>query len=1181
MPENGVPASDFSFVHLRTRSTYSLLDGMLHPKDIVQWAQKQRMPAIAMADKHNLFGVMEFALAANTAGVQPLISASVTLTGETETLFPDARSRSLVLIAQNAEGYANLIRLITRLYMPITPQHEGDYEQMQLNFDQLAEHAEGLILLCGGLGAPLGDLLLQHSKQAAAQWLDRAREVFGDRVFVELQRHNLPQETEGHKALVALADSRHIPLVATNDCRFPSQKEFPYHDALRAIERQEILHQTETRQRLNESYFFRSTAEMQKLFSDLPDALGNTLHVARLCQFTLSDLSMKPLLPAVTSLPSNQSADDYLKALGQKGLKKRLAHKNITFEAPEAQPYKERLKDELTIIQNLGFSSYFLIVADFISWSKKNNIPVGPGRGSGVGSLVAWALEITALDPLQWNLLFERFLNPERVSVPDFDIDFCTDKREQVIHYVRQNYGDECVSQIITFGKLRSRGALRDIGRVLGLPYAVSDRICKMLPKEDPTNPQDLPTLVRQVPALQQKIEGGDEEIAQLWEYATVLEGTYRQASTHAAGVVISDRSLFGKVALYSDPKNGLRAIQHNMKSAEKAGLVKFDFLGLSTLTIMTACIDDIARIYDTEVNLDDIPLDDTQVFTAISEGHTDGMFQLESPGMRRVAVQLKPDSFADIIAMVALFRPGPMENIPRFIRCKHGKEKINYPHPLLESILSETYGIAVYQEQIMQMTQTLAGFSLGKSDQVRRAMGKKDPKTLARMGKEFIEAAHQLHQIPPADGEKIFETIQAFAAYGFNKSHSAAYGLIAYWTGWLKTHFPDCFMNALLNNALQSHNTIAQYFIDAKRMEINILPLDINRSEAHFYIEGKRQIRYGLAAIRGVGVAIIQALSALRDQDGAFRDLGDFALRTRDLGINKRTLEALICSGAMDSIIPNRQSAFKMSEELLNYAKHCREIPQGDGMLFTPEFPDPPKIPDDKEWSGDTLLDHEYQVLGLHFSNHPLDLYSQHLRDFGVMSYSDLSSILGQGGNIRIAGFAYDGILTKTRPLPARGKQKAQEAQPLYILKMSDANQNFSVNIEGQKLIDQVLEILQTEKLLLIDGYARPSQIAWHITGVRVRALRNAIPEQEERFSIRLRDAAPMETLAKLLQDAEDHQGSDVEIIVPTKMGETTVKLETRHRISLELRRTISALPNVQFHAITRDYMSEMLSRE
>ena len=1176
------PEEYADFVHLRTRSAYSLLDGMLHPPELVAWAREQRMPAIALADNANLFGVVEFALAANEAGVQPLIAAAVDISPEAASL-PDDRSRTVVLLAQNATGYTNLNRIITRLYMPIDGSDSEEYQQMNLGFSDIAEHHEGLILLTGGLGAPLGDLVLNGQQKSAELWLDGAREVFDNRLFLEIQRHGLEDEDAVHEILINMADRRQIPLVASNDCRFPNRDQFRYHDALRAVERGEKVNQSEPRLCLNDSYYFRDVAEMQNLFADLPDALSNTLHVARMCQFTLEDQSQKPKLPSIT-LPDNLDADDFLRQQTQKGLEYRLKIKNIAPDSETAQPYLERMDRELEIIRNSGFAGYFLIVQDFIDWSRNNNIPVGPGRGSGVGSLVAWALQITALDPLELSLLFERFLNSERISVPDFDIDFCTEKRDLVIDYVREAYGEDHVAQIITFGKLKSRAAIRDIGRVLGMPYPVSDRVCKMLPKEDLANPKSLAKLGVEEPALQ-KLMQDDQEVAVLWEYATVLEGAYRHASTHAAGVVISGASLFGEVALYYDPKNNLKATQLNMKAAEKAGLVKFDFLGLSTMTIITACADDVQRLYGKKIDFDTLPMDDQGVFNLITQGHTDGVFQLESPGMRRVAVQIKPDSFADIIAMVALFRPGPMENIPRFIRCKHGKEAIRYPHPLLEGILRETYGVAVYQEQIMQMTQTLAGFSLGKADIVRRAMGKKNDALLDSMSEEFVDAAHKLHGIPQEDGAEIFKTIRAFAAYGFNKSHSAAYALVAYWTGWLKVHYGDCLLNAMLNNALQSPNSIAQYLIDARRVGITILPPDINYSEPLFFLEQKKQIRYGLSAIRGVGIPIMEAVIKERTDNGVFRDLGDFALRTRDIGVNKRILEALICGGAMDRIIPNRRTGYNSIAALIDYARHCREIPQGEGMLFLPEFPPAPAMTDRGEWDGDILLGHEYKAMGLHFSSHPLNLYRQHMRDFGVMTYDELGHLIDRQGPMRVAGHVYDTILTKTRPQQpdkkdkkadekkadekkAAQKNSKNEPQPLYILKMSDATQRFSVSIEGQELIDKVTALLAEETLLVIDGWARWSQVQWHISGHRVRALRNATPNFEEFFSIRIHDQKQVAPIKALLDATESENGAEVELIFPVAQGNATLKLDTRHHITLEQRRTITDLPGVQLWA-------------
>ena len=1173
-----VPPEGYAdFVHLRSRSTYSLLDGMLHPPELVEWAQKQRMPAIALADEANLFGVVEFTLAANAAGVQPLIAAAVPVVSEAGTA-PDDRSRTLVLIAQNAAGYRNLNQIVTRLYMPLDGSDGRDYQQMNLDFSDLAGHNDGLILLTGGLGAPVGEMLLNGQQKRAEHWLDTAKEVFADRLFLEVQRHGLEHENAVHQLLIDMADTRGMPLVATNDCRFPRREQFRYHDALRAVARAEKVNETENRLRLNDSYYFRDSEEMQNLFADLPDALGNTLHLARMCTFTLEDESQKPKMPEITSGSDGETADDRLRRQTYEGLLYRLKIKEIAPDSEAAQPYYARMENELEIIKGSGFAGYFLIVADFIDWSRQNNVPVGPGRGSGVGSLVAWALQITALDPLSTSLLFERFLNAERISVPDFDIDFCTEKRDLVIDYVRRAYGEDHVAQIITFGKLRSRAALRDIGRVLGLPYPVSDQVCKMLPKENPAAPQSLNELAKQEPALQ-KLMRDDQEVAILWDYATVLEGAYRHASTHAAGVVISGNSLFGEVALYYDPKNNLKATQLNMKSAEKAGLVKFDFLGLSTMTIITACAEDSLRLYGKKIDFDTLPLDDQQVYQLISQGHTDGIFQLESPGMRRVAVQLRPDCFTDVIAMIALFRPGPMEHIPRFIRCKHGQEEIRYPHPLLEDVLRETYGVAVYQEQIMQMTQSLAGFSLGKADEVRRAMGKKNMAVLDAMRDEFVTAAHNLHGIPHEECTEIFKTIRAFADYGFNKSHSAAYALVAYWTGWLKVHYGDCLMNAMLNNALQSPNSIAQYLIESRRMGITILPPDINRSEALFFLEQKQQIRYGLSAIRGVGVPIMQAIIQERRDHGAFDNLGDFALRTRDLGVNKRILAALICGGAMDEIIPNRRSAHNAIEKLIDYARHCREVPQGEGMLFTPEFPVAPTLPNYTEWQGDTLLGHEYQAMGLHFSSHPLHLYRRHMSDFGVTAYSDLEDLIDGRGAVRIAGHVYDTILTKTRPQPNKKKKNAPaESVPLYILKMSDAHSRFSVNVEGQELIDAVMALLADETLLVIDGWARWSQVQWHISATRVRSLRQATPNFEEFFTIRVHNPKQVGALKTLLDACINEDGAEVELILPTEEGNVSLKLDTRHHITLELRRAIADLPDVQLWVQPKDLAGDWL---
>ena len=1206
------------FVHLRTRSRYSMLDGMLTPETLVTWAKSQNCPALAMADDHNLFGVMDFALAANKAGVQPLIGAAIRLEqpehcAQKNTVhhYESGRKDSVILLVQNAQGYENLNKLVTSLYLPIfdtqadaaqatTSQPQAVGLHAKLSLQHLCAHAEGLILLSGGIEAPLGQMLLRGQLDEARQWLDTIQGAFPQRVFLEIQRHHLPGENRWHEALVPLADQCQLPLVATNDCRFQNPSDFPYHQALTAVATSQKVSELNDLHRISAEFHLRSAQDMHALFADLPDALANSLVVAQMCKFTLEDRSTRPKMPEAKNLPPGMQAKEFLLQQTTQGLRQRLEAKDITWESSQALPYKERMNQELMIINQSGFAGYFLIVEDLIAFARREGIPVGPGRGSGVGSLVAWALKITALDPLQFNLLFERFLHLERISVPDFDIDFCAEKRDIMINYAAQAYGEDCVSQIITFGKLRSRGALRDIGRVLGMPYGAVDRLCKLLPKEDLANPQTLEQIRQQEKNIEREISQ-DPEIAQLWRYAEQLEGCYRNASTHAAGVVIADHSLIGEVALYYDPRNNLKATQLNMKSAEKAGLVKFDFLGLGTLTIMTAAAQDIQRLYQHSIDFDTLALDDSAVFRAISQGHTMGMFQLESAGMRRVAVQLRPDCFTDIIAMVALFRPGPMDNIPNFIACKHGDKAITYPHPLLQDILEETYGIAVYQEQIMQMTQKLAGFNLGKADELRRAMGKKDAAILEQNRQEFINEAHRLNNIPLPEAEKIFETIRAFAAYGFNKSHSAAYGMIAYWTGWLKVHYPDCMLAALLNNAINSPNTIAQYLIELKRLNLILLPPDINSAQAYFSLPSKRHIRYGLGGIRGVGIPLIQEIIAEREAHGPFHDLGDLVKRTRDMGVNRKLLQALITGGACDSIIPNRHSAYNMIDQMIDYARHCREIPQEGNMLFTPELPEPPAMALVPEWGGLEKLRHEFVALGFHLSQHPLDLYQQHLVDFGVTAYAELDeleSLNHREHGVRIAGYVYDRVMTRTRPNTRKPKSNAKKqakksnpteaTEPLLILRMSDAGHRFQVSLEGQNLIDETLAILSEENLLLIDAQARKDQIEWRLNGFRVRHLPHAVPDnRDESFSLRLKDLTMLPKVQKLLQkvalddtkDAARQIGSRVSLKIDLPQGLAEIDLTGQHyRINLETRRALAAIPSLSVHvSLDNPYLRAM----
>src|SRR5438067_4501005 len=798
-----MPLADF--IHLRVHSAYSLSAGAIKIKDLVQLCRGEAMPAVAITDSGNLFGALEFATTCAEAGVQPIIGCEIALlphggarngrptngNGHGHAAEPDR----IVLMVQSEIGYRNLMALVSRAFL----DGEAGAEPAVALAD-LALEGDGLICLAGGAAGPVGRLLAEGQTEAAEAALLALKDIFPDRLYIELQRHGLSEEIRCEAGLVDLAYAHDLPLVATNDAYFPDREFYEAHDALLCIAQGRIV-ADDDRRRLTPEHFFRPAEEMRALFADLPEACDNTLVIARRCAFIPQP--RKPILPAFP-LPAGADEVSALRTAAREGLGAR--HASPAFAGADDgafRPYRERLEFELDMIVKTGFAGYFLIVADFIQWAKRQGIPVGPGRGSGAGSVVAWALTITDLDPLRFGLLFERFLNPERVSMPDFDVDFCQDRRDEVIRYVQQKYGRDRVAQIITFGKLQARAVLRDVGRVLGMPYGQIDRLSKLVPY-NPAHPVTLEKAIAAEPQLQQQRDS-DESVARLMEIALRLEGLYRHASTHAAGVVIGDRSLSELVPLYRDPRSDMPATQFNMKWVELAGLVKFDFLGLKTLTVLARCSDLLAARGVT-LDLANLPLDDRASFELLSRGDTVGVFQVEGAGVRDMLKKLRPDRFEDIIAVVSLYRPGPMENIPRYIAVKHGEEAPDYLHPALEEILKETHGIMIYQEQVMQIAQVLAGYTLGGADLLRRAMGKKIQSEMNAQRQLFVEGA-AARGVRRARAEQIFDQMAKFAGYGFNKSHAAAYALVAYQTAYLKANYPVEFLAASMT--LDLGNTV------------------------------------------------------------------------------------------------------------------------------------------------------------------------------------------------------------------------------------------------------------------------------------------------------------------------------------------------------------------------------------
>jgi DNA polymerase-3 subunit alpha len=826
----------------------------------------------------------------------------------------------IVVLVQDAHGYRNLLALLAIAHLG--SEGVGD---PRISYRDLEQHAEGLIVLTGGPSGPVGRLLSSGQRDAAAGVLRRLMTMFPDRLYVEIMRHGEEVESQIEPLLLDLAERHTVPLVATNETFFPTKDMFEAHDALICIAEGALVASPD-RRRLTPEHAFKRGEQMAELFADLPDAIENTLLIARRCAFMIEPV--KPILPAYDA-GTDRSEEEVLREQARSLLEVRLRNHVLNRGGSAAadedigRRYRERLDYELDVICQMGFPGYFLIVADFILWARARGIPVGPGRGSGAGSVVAWALTITDLDPLRFGLLFERFLNPERISMPDFDIDFCQERRDEVIRHVQEKYGRDRVAQIITFGKLQARAVLRDVGRVLGMPYGYVDRICKLVPN-NPAHPVTLKQAIEGEPQLQAMISE-DESVARLVGIASRLEGLNRHASTHAAGVVIGDRPLQELIPLYRDPRSDLPVTGFNMKWVESAGLVKFDFLGLKTLTVLARAVQLLTAAGMTSLDLSDLPLDDKRTFELLGRGDTVGVFQLESAGMRDVLRRMKPDKFEDIIAVVSLYRPGPMDNIPSYIRRKHGEEEPDYLYPTLAPILEETYGIIIYQEQVMQIAQELSGYSLGSADILRRAMGKKNKDEMERQKEIFVGGA-KARGVPEGKAYFIFDLVNKFAGYGFNKSHAAAYALVAYQTAYLKANFPVAFFAASLSLEIDHPEKINVFRQELDRIGIALLPPDINASDANFIAEpgetmSAGAIRYGLAGVKNVGQAAMEALVSERRQNGAFVSLDDFCRRLNPRHVNKRQLENLARAGAFDRLNANRRQVFEAAETILRHA--------------------------------------------------------------------------------------------------------------------------------------------------------------------------------------------------------------------------------------------------------------------
>ena len=1120
------------FVHLRVHSAYSMAEGALRIPRLVELCQANAMPAAALTDTRNLFGALEFSVASAEAGIQPIIGCvlAVEAAGQTGRGAGDARKPepdTVVLLAQNETGYLNLLDLVSVAFL----ETDGT-ETPHVSFDQLKAKNDGLLLLTGGHTGPIGRLLRDGRKELAEQTLTELAQAYDGRTYVEIQRHGLAEEAEVEAPMIDLAYALDLPLVATNDCMFDTEAMFEAHDALICIAEKSFV-SVQGRRRMTPEHRFKSADDMRATFADLPEAIDNTVAIAQRCAF-MSE-RRDPILPRSPQV-GDRTEEQALKDAAEAGLEERLSTLVYTENMPEDErirlhkEYFDRLEYELGVIENMGFPGYFLIVADFIQWAKDHSIPVGPGRGSGAGSVVAWALTITDLDPLRFNLLFERFLNPERVSMPDFDIDFCQDRREEVIRYVQEEYGRDKVAQIITFGKLQARAVLRNVGRVLEMPLGYVDKICKLVPM-NPANPVKLQEAIDGEPELQ-RLRDEDPNVAQLLDIGLKLEGLYSHASTHAAGVVIGDRPLHELVPLYRDPHSDMPVTQFNMAWVEQAGLVKFDFLGLKTLTVLEKAVELLA-LRDIDLDLSTMPLDDKHTFDMLSKGDAMGVFQLESQGMRQVLKELKPDVFEDIIAVVALYRPGPMDNIPSFINRKNGGEQITYMHESLEPILKETYGIMIYQEQVMQAAQELAGYSLGGADLLRRAMGKKKKEEMDRQRQIFVEGCGS-RGIPDGQANGIFDTIAKFAGYGFNKSHAAAYALIAYQTGYLKANHPVEFMAASMTFDMQNTDKLAAFKAELTRLGIDCLPPDVNKSLVDFAVENGA-VRYALAAVKNVGEGAMASLVKERDANGPFKDLSDFARRLDSKVINKRLLENLAAAGALDSLEPDRAKVHAGAETLMRHAQAATEDRNSQqASMFDTSSSEAPEImlPAAAEWRPMEKLTREFDAIGFYLSAHPLDAYRAQLDAQNVLRANEIETLENRDLSqpLKMAGT----LVSKRERTDKAGRKFA-------FVMLSDDTGSFEVAMFSD-VYAGAREVLDSGQplLLTLDARMRDDQLRLSVT--RAEGLDNALSATTTNLRLVLSDMRPITELQGLL--AEDKRGNG-RVILQARSNGHIVELE------------------------------------
>ncbi|OCC23232.1 DNA polymerase III subunit alpha [Croceicoccus estronivorus] len=1138
------------FVPLRILSSYSMLEGAIDPKAIAQLAKDRGFPAIAICDRNGLYGTVAFAGACRDKGVQPIVG----------TLLGVARSADgaeggpidyLPVFAQDETGWENLCHLVSRAHLDRPPHEEPHVMRAWLE-----GYTDGLIALTGAGEGALTRLFAEgqhHHAQEYGEWLER---LFPERLYVEIARRNNPVEDSAEEALIAYAFARDLPLVATNPANFAEAHFRAAHDAMLCIANSTHIDASD-RPRSSAENYVKPADSMAEAFADLPEAIANTLVIAQRC--AVAPPKRKPILPSLAGDAEGEvrmMAED-----ARRGLDARLEpYGELTPD--ERKVYDDRLQFEIDIITRMGFPGYFLIVADFIKWAKENGIPVGPGRGSGAGSLVAWALTITDLDPIRLGLLFERFLNPERVSMPDFDIDFCETRRGEVIRYVQRKYGHDHVAQIITFGKLKARAVLRDCGRILQMTYGQVDRLCKMVPNH-PTDPWTLPRALNGAADFKREYDT-DSDVKRLVDLAMQLEGLPRNSSTHAAGVVIGDRPLAQLVPLYRDPRSDMPVTQFDMKHVEDSGLVKFDFLGLKTLSVLRKAVD-LLKKRGIEVELDRLGWDDPKVYELLQSGNTVGVFQLESEGMRRTLASVKPTNFGDIIALVSLYRPGPMDNIPLFGKRKSGVEPIEYPHPKLEGILAETYGIFVYQEQVMQAAQVLAGYSLGDADLLRRAMGKKIQAEMDAQRARFVEGCKEVSGIEAKKANELFDLIDKFAGYGFNKSHAAAYALLAYQTAWLKAHYPEEFYAGSMCFDMHQSEKLSVFIDDARRQKIpiTIAGPDINSSEAEFTVEQTDEgyaLRYALAGIRNVGEKAMEAIVAEREANGRFASLDDLFRRLPAGSMNRRQLEALAGAGAFDSLETNRASVFASAEMLMGAADAAmRERASGQVGLFGGEDHAVPslRLVEVQPWNRAEQMAHERENFGFYFAAHPVEQFRAIASANGARSYAGLmdSGVAG-GRSAAVMAAMVEGA----------NKGKTRKGADFVRADFSDSSGQFSAACFEESLVESFVKWAREGTCVLLNvelDSPNPDEPP-RVTVRGARPLADVKSGAHMRLTLEVSEAPALRMLADMLPQGEKGKGEVLARLRTTCGTNPLVRLGDGFSLDGELAEKLQEIPGV-----------------